>query len=147
MGIIIQFFWSLLAYFIILKVSINLLGLVVRGMLDTSPSIPEEATPRVADVLKNEIQKYKQANIIMTLVSIILTIAFFYALYHFWNICLAVTAGIIMICGLPDLLWEIKTGKIISKNNMPPHDFVFYATQIIWFLCLPLTWYCLFKLG
>jgi hypothetical protein len=147
--IIIQILWSIGAYFIILKVSINLLGLVVRGFLEPTPSIsiPDETSSPVAKLIKTEIRKNKQANIIMTLISIILTIAFFYALFHFWNIGLAVTAGMLMVSYLPDLLWDIKTGKRVSKHNMPPHNFVFYATLIIYLLCLPLTWYCLFRLS
>ncbi|MFC1781120.1 hypothetical protein ACFLZ8_02515 [Planctomycetota bacterium] len=145
--IFIQILWSLGAYLIILKVSINLIGLVVRGLLDTSPSIPDEASPQLTKIFKTEIRKNKQANILMTFISIILTIAFFYALFHFWNIGLAVIAGIIMVAYLPDLLWEIKTGKRVSKTNMPPWKFISNLSVLIMLLCLPLTWYCLFRLN
>jgi hypothetical protein len=47
----------------------------------------------------------------MTLLSITFIIAYFYALFHLWNIGLAITAGIIMACRLPDLFWEIRYGK------------------------------------
>lgn len=145
--LLIQILWSIGAYFIILKVSINLIGLIVRGLLDTSPSIPDEASPQVAEIFKTEIRKNKQANVVMTLISIILTIAFFYALYYFWNIGLVITAGLLMLCRLPDLLWEIKTGKRAFSFNNPPKNFVFYASGLVMFLCLPLTWYCLFRIN
>jgi hypothetical protein len=83
-------------------------------------------------------------NVAMTLLFLVLTVAYFFALYHFWNIGLAVSAGLVMVSRLPDLLWEIRTGKKVSKASMPKGTACIVATVLMW-LALPLTWYSLCK--
>jgi hypothetical protein len=83
-------------------------------------------------------------NVAMTLLFVVLTVAYFFALYHFWNIGLAVSAGLVMVSRLPDLLWEIRTGKKASKASMPKGTAYIVATVLMW-LALPLTWYSLCK--
>ncbi len=143
---LVHIFWSFVAYIILLKLSINLIGLVVRGFYEKLPTITEGVSPQTVEILKKEYGIMSRGGILTTLVSIVLTIAFFYALYHFWNIGLAVTAGIFMVCRLPDLLWEIKTGKRVSKTNPSQWKVMSNLSVLIMLLCLPLTWYCLFRL-
>lgn len=131
------------AWIILMFVGTNLLGLVVRGFF-WAPPPSEGPTDRVRDLLAQESKRLGAANITMTLFWAAVTLAYVGALYHFWNIALAVTAVLAMLSRLPDLLWEIRNGKKITRGSSPRGAVYYAATAIMW-LCLPLAWFALCK--
>lgn len=142
MVIIIGIIKTIVAWFIIMIIGINLLGYVVRGLLWSLPPIEPFEGTEFGDKLKQEVLITPTQNFVMTLVAFVFTVAWLFALYHFWNIGLVAAAGIIMISRLPDLLWEIKHGVKVTKNREPRLSNLF-AFEFL--LSLPLTWYSLCK--
>jgi hypothetical protein len=130
---------AILAWIILLVIGQTLVGLVTRGFFWSPPSI-DAPTDCVRELLEHESKRLSIANIAMTLLSLVLTAAFFFVLYYFWNVGLVVSAGLIMLSRLPDLLWEIQTGI----KGMPKGVVYIVANLMLW-LSLPLIWYSLCK--
>lgn len=128
---------SIVAWGIILLASTNLLGLVLRGLCWSRPSFDREVSDQVNRFLDNESRRLVVSNVIMTLLSVGATAGFLYALFHFWNIGLVLTATMMMLGHLPDLLYEIETGK---KN---PKGLLYTLATLLYWFALPLTWYSL----
>ena len=134
---------ALFAWLIMMLIGTNLIGYVVRGLLWSPPSF-ENNTGRVREFLENESQRLSKANVMMTLFGLVLTASYFFALYFFWNVGLVVSAGLLMVSRLPDLLWEIRTGNKITKANRPKGVVYIMGIVLDW-LSLPITWYSLCK--
>jgi hypothetical protein len=81
-------------------------------------------------------------NAVITIISIILAGAYLYALYYFWNALLTVAAVMLMVARLPDLLWEMRTGKKVTPQSRPKGAVYTVTTSLMW-LALPLIWYAL----
>jgi len=137
--IVIDIIKTLVAWIILNKISINLIGLIVRGLLWSPPSID---TPNVAlqEYVDKTLQSDRKANFIMTLVPIILAGVYFFVLYRYWNIGLVIAGGLFMVLYLPDLLWEIKTGEKATQRN-PPIFSVSTMCNMLFFLSIILVWY------
>ncbi len=121
-------------------IGINLLGYVVRGLLWSPTSMEEEVAEIVFKDMPNREPMTPTFNFAITLVSFVFTVAYFFALYHFWNIGLVAAAGIIMLSRLPDLLWEIKNGVKVTKTTGPKLGSLFAMEFLI---SIPLVWYSL----
>ncbi len=133
---------TIVAWFIIMLISVNLLGYVVRGLLWSPTSMEEDVAKIVFKDMPNREPMTPTFNFVITLVAFVFTGAYFFALYHFWNIGLVAAAGLIMLSRLPDLLWEIKNGVKVTKNRGPKLSCLF-ALEL--FLSFPLIWYSLCK--
>ena len=135
---------TIIAVVIMMLVGANLLGFVVRGFLWSPTSMEEEVAKIVFKDMPNRKPMTPTFNFVITLVAVVFTIAYFFALYHFWNIGLVVAAGFMMASRLPDLLWEIKNGVKVSRGRMPKGD-IYLITNLLMWLSIPLTWYSLCK--
>lgn len=93
MVIIIGIIKTILACFILTYISVNLLGYVVRGLLWSPTFMEEEVAKIVFKDMPNREPMTPTFNFVMTLVAFVFTVAWFFALYHFWNIGLVPTAG------------------------------------------------------
>ena len=146
---------AIVAWVILLIIETNLVGLVVQGLFWSLPRI-DAPTDRVREVLTRESRRLVMVNHAITLFFFVLTAAHFFALYYFWNIGLAVTAGLVMISRLPDLLSELRTEawrKALAAKGIPvgkkaldartSKGAIYVVTTVLDWLCLPLTWYCL----
>jgi len=133
---------TIVAWFIIMLISVNLLGYVVRGLLWSPTSMEEEVAKIVFKDMPNREPMTPTFNFVITLVAFVFTGAYFFILYHFWNIGLVAAAGIIMLTRLPDLLWEIKHGVKVTKYRGPKLGHLF-ALEFL--LSFPLIWYSLCK--
>jgi hypothetical protein len=129
------------AWIAIVMVSINLLGYFIRGFF--LPRLPVDGgSDRVTALLQGEAKKFYLAHHVGTLIAFILTVAFLFALYHYWNVGLALSAGIIMLARMPDLLWEIRNGRKMTLDDKPTGLFYQLSFAVI-LLTLPLVWYSL----
>lgn len=132
---------TLVFFFILMYVSVNLLGFLVRGLF-TNPQLDQlEKTGH--EFIKEEVRKSKRADKAINILALILIIAFFYSLFHFWNIGVVGVAIIIMIGRLPDLIWEIKHGKKTDPNLMKK-NFLYYTSAFLPWLALPILYYSLY---
>lgn len=140
----IEILLTLIFYFIITFLSVNLLGLFVRGLFTNSEilRLKKEGT----EFIKNEINKSERIEKRINLMMFILILIYLFVLFYFWNIGVSLTAIILMVSRLPDLLWEIKNGKKITINEARklPKDLNYYISFTLTILALPMLYYFLY---
>ena len=129
---------SILGYVILMLVGTNLIGIIVRGIV---PKYYKHSNGELW--IEKDLRTSK--NILLTTVFILITLAYLYALYHYWNILVVVAAVMVMVARLPDLLYEIKTGIKITFRNKP-NKFKYAFWNIIGWLALPVLWYAMCKM-
>jgi hypothetical protein len=134
---------TIVAQVILMLVGTNLIGLLVRDLFWSPPTI-DGTTDRVHEVLSRETRRLNMAKWVWVLFDILLTTAYLFAIFHFWNIGLAAAGGIIMTARIPDLLFEIRTGNKPTRNNLPKGPVYFVASTMLWGSSL-LVWYSLCK--
>ena len=107
--IIVHILITIAFYFILMLLSTNLLGLFVRGLF-TNPNL-EKLESEGHELIKQEIKKTERVGKWLNITAFLAIIGYLYATFHFWNIGVTAVALLLMIVRLPDLIWEIKTGK------------------------------------
>lgn len=130
--------WGIIAF-----IGTNLLGLIVRSLVWAPPAI-EASSDRVRELLTKESKRLTAANFGMTVFGLLLAAGYLFALYHFWNIWMAIAAALIMATRIPDLLWEIRNGTRVSPHNCPRGALYIFSTLLLGG-ALPLVWYSLCK--
>lgn len=142
--IIIHILISIVFYFVLMWLSVNLLGLLVRGFF-TNPEI-EKLKSEGHEFIKQEIKKSQRAENWLNVIAFLAIIGYLYATFHFWNIGVTAVALVLMLVRLPDLLWEIKTGKKITlgvARSMPKKALFFIDIFLSW-AALPALYYFLY---
>ena len=132
---------TIVFYFVLMLVSTNLLGLFVRGLF-VNPEI-EKLKTESHEFIKQEIKKYERAGKWVNVTAFLLIIVYLYLTFYFWNIGVTAVAVILMLARLPDLLWEIKTGKKVAIYSMPKNTFSFITTFLTW-ASIPALYYFLY---
>jgi len=110
-------------------------------------NITRKMVPEIAErVIKEEIEKSKRADKWLNLVAFLGIIGYLYATFHFWNIGVTSIALILMFVRLPDLLWEIKTGKKVTRSvaQEMPKNVLYFITTFLTFAALPALYYFLY---
>jgi len=143
---------AIFAWVIMLVVGTNLIGLVVRGLLWTARNVDELCneepeigpTDRVREVLARESRRMTVVNKILTSLDIVLAAGYLYALFYFWNVGLAAAGVILMASRLPSLMREIRTGRKVTRGDMPRGAAYVAVILVLWGTLL-LIWYSLCK--
>lgn len=137
---------TILVWLMLMYIGINLIGYLVRSVVPAlSPFSPlDEVSESAQKIINREMQSKRRADIVLSLLFSIIMVAYLFGVYHYWNVALIAVAVLVMIGRLPDLLWEIRTGKRITKANMPKGIFSNIGI-LIDILTLPLTWFALYK--
>ena len=125
------------AWLVLLFASINIIGFLVRGFF-TNPEIDKMAVEG-SDFIKKLANEHQDAERKMNITAVIVLVAFFAALYYFWNIGVVIVAAMIMFARIPDLVWEIKHGRAKIKE-MPS---IYMLTLLIDLASLPVLWYAI----
>lgn len=128
---------SILGYFVLMLAGTNLLGMIVRGV---SPVYEKDAYG-----LLHLVKIRPSGGIVITIVFSVITILYLYALYHYWNIGIAIAAVMLIVSRIPDLLFELRTGikyKWKNRKKMPNRPIDIICNLLRWG-ALPLTWYSL----
>ena len=132
-------------FLVLLYLSVNLLGLFVRGLFPQQElnRIKKEAPQfvTVAGSDKEYIHQQKRT----TIIALILNIAFFYLLFRIWNMGVVIAVIIIMAGRLPDLIWDIKHGKKTDPKLMKKNALYYISAFLPW-LGLPILYYSLYYL-
>jgi hypothetical protein len=81
-------------------------------------------------------------NAVLTWLSILAAGAYVFVLFYFWNVWLAVAACVLMASRLPDLIWEIRTGRKPARKDRPRGPIYFLASTFSW-AAFVLVWYSL----
>jgi hypothetical protein len=132
---IICIFKSLVGYFILMLIGTNLLGLVVRGLF---PSYNRDSLGNLRLVDNT----HTRSSILVTFFSGIICLIYIYGLYYYWNIGISLAGVLILVSRLPDLLYEMRTGELISLKNMRKRPIDIVCSFLLWGT-LPLIWYSL----
>ncbi len=144
--IIIHVLLSFTFYLVLMWLSVNLLGLLVRGLF-TNPGLDKLKAETKHDFIKEEIKKSEHADKWLNVVAFLLIIGYLYAIFYFWNMGVTAVALVLMLVRLPDLLWEIKTGqqlnRVASALSMPKNA-LYYITTFLTFVALPALYYFLY---
>ncbi|MCL6096763.1 MAG: hypothetical protein M1444_03760 [Patescibacteria group bacterium] len=143
MSVIANILITLVFFFVLMYLSVNLLGLFVRGLFPKLEieRVKKEGLPEI----KNDIEDYRKKQPWITFFALILNIVFFYILYYFWNIGVVIVAIMLMSGRLPDLIWEIKHGRKIDPKTMPKNTLNYVSTLLLWG-ALPVLYYFLYLL-
>lgn len=134
---------ALLTWAVLVLLGTNLVGLVVRGFVWSAPEI-DMPSARVRDLVAGESRRMSAANFTMTLFGILATGAYLFALDRFFGFGLLTAGVIVMASRMPDLLWEVRTGGRVTRQNAPQGILHVVATLLLW-SALPLTWYSLYR--
>ena len=121
---------------IMLIVGSNLIGLIVRGLFWSPPTVDAPNDDPVQELLARESSRLSLANRAMTFASVILAAAYLFALFHFWNLGLALAGVLIMTARLPDLIREIRTGRKPARKDLPRGPVYLLASTFLWACCL-----------
>jgi hypothetical protein len=135
MEIIICILKTIAAYIILMFIGTNLIGFIVRGALGF---YSKNLEPGLSTSEDNSLITSILIAISFSLISII----YFYLLFHLWNYGLLIAGILLMVLRIPDTLHEIKTGKKISLSNLPKRP-IDYILSILYYLTLPLIWFSL----
>jgi len=129
---------AIIGWLVFMFVGTNIIGFIVRSL--AQPSSNEYINDQYIDI---KISPQNRTNLFIAILFIIIAIAYFYLLYHFWNTGVTVSAAMVMFSRIPDLLHELKTGKKITFTSMPKKPIDYLMTFILW-AALPLLWYSLY---
>ena len=129
---------AIFGWILFLLIGTNLIGVIVRGLLQPIQK-PELNEPYLLKQFKSQ----KRANIFLTSVFVLISIGYLFCLYHFWNIGVSISAGMIMLSRIPDLINEIKTGQKIKFGTRPRKPLDYFMIIVQWG-ALPLIWYSLY---
>lgn len=138
---VIKIFFTIIGYFVLLYLSVNLLGFLVRGLF-TDPEL-DRLKKKSHDFIKREIEKSERADKWINILALILIVGYFFVLVHFWNWGVAAVALILILSRLPGLLWEIKHGKRAVSKNLKISSFYFVDIILMW-SAFPLLYYFLY---
>jgi hypothetical protein len=133
---------TVVAWVILMLAGSNLIGFIVRGLLWAPPPIDAPPDSPVHEVLSGASKRMSVGNAVITFISSVLAVGYLFTLFHYWNAMLAVAGSLLMAARLPDLLWEIRTGKKGERQSRPKGAIYTFATIIIW-AALPIIWYAL----
>lgn len=109
-------------WLILLWVSINLIGMLVRGLVLASEMKKILAKGgQVFGKIATEFYKpseEKRANLVV----LVFITMFLGVLYYFWNIGVVITTTLIMVARIPDLLWEVRHGGVCGTGLLKRTD-------------------------
>ena len=94
MSLGVSIFAALVGYVVLLFFSVNIIGIVVRGIIQPDPK-NQGTTENISE----------PTSIALTVIFCLICIACLYALYHFWNIGVVISALMLMISRIPDLFF------------------------------------------
>lgn len=132
---------SVAFYIILMILSVNLLGFLVRGLfVDPEINNLKETSNKF---IKSEIKKSQQADKTINIIALMLIFVYFYLLFYFWNIGIVFAGVIIMIGRLPDLIWEIKHGRK-ARPELMNKNVLYYISAFLPWLALPILYFSLY---
>ena len=138
MSIVVQIAITLVSWLAIMFVSTNLTGLLMRA-LATNRELSEITSAN--EILAQEIQKSQRMT---KIISVALIIAFLGILCYFWNAVLLVAGLMLMLSRVPDLIWEIESGRALERGDMNKPQFSLLSTLLAW-TSLPVVWYSIYQ--
>ncbi len=119
--------------------------MVVRGFFQDVKLEELKKDEKTPSFIKQEIARGNRIGTGITIFFFIITVLFLYLLYHYLNIWAAVATLLLIFSRIPDLVWEIRNGKKVTKNNRPKGG-LYLITDITILISLPILWWSLYNL-
>lgn len=131
--------FTFVGWLMLLYISINLIGMLVRGLVLVSDI--EKQISEGDDTFKKIVSGFYDSKLERktNFLSLVLIIIYIALLYYFWNIGVVAVALLIMLARYPDLIWEIKYGK----ENIKKMPAIYSLTLLVTLATFPLLWYVL----
>ena len=107
MKIFLSILYTAVGWFVLMWLSTNIIGMVVRGFFEQTPKAPDDDHP----FIKNEYKKLGRSRVFVELISWALLLGFLLLVYWYLHIFVFLAAIMLMFSRIPDLIWEIKHGK------------------------------------
>jgi hypothetical protein len=107
--------YVILAYFILMFVGSNLIGVIVRGFVSYTGE----------NLLSFQ-------SILITSIFIIIAFVYYYILFHYFNYGFAIAGAMLMFPRIPDLLFEMETGTKVTAKNSPKGILSLLCTALLW---------------
>lgn len=139
--------WSLLialvSWLVMLFVSTNFLGLILRGLLKERVITDEMKSDGVVPFPNSCVSPAR--NVASIFIGFLLGAAYFGVLYKYLGGLWATVAGVPPILArIPDLLIEIRTGRRITKETMSRKPLDYVLVLAMW-ASLPLLWFAIWR--
>jgi hypothetical protein len=140
MNLLISIVKAIAAWFVLMIIGTNIIGFIVRGLVEM-PAI-KKLEDDMPTVVRGEATAYKRFNRTLTVLFVVIGVAYICVLCWVWNIGVAAAALVLMVTRIPDLLREIRTGHKTTFLSMPRGPFDLFLTILDWTM-LPLLWFAL----
>jgi hypothetical protein len=127
-------------WLVLMLVGTNLVGLIGRGLLQPMVTPEEQAMAQEHEVLRAEVERTQRADRIVTIIAVALTVALLVSLAIVWNIGVAIAAAFVMLSRVPDLIWEIRSGRKIDRATMPMSR-VYQSANLLNWVAIPVLWF------
>ena len=137
---------SIIGYFVLMYITTNLTGMIVRGFFRNVELEELKKDEKTHSFIKQEIKKSDRADVGITIFFTIIGALFLYLLYRYSNIWAVVAALLLIFSRLPDLLWEIRNGRKVTVHDRPKGG-LYLITDITILIALPVLWWSLYSLS
>jgi hypothetical protein len=129
---------ALVGWLILWLIGINLIGFFLRGVA-LLHNLRDQAEG-VEDFIAREYRRRIKFESFLNVLAGAVCIVFPYLLFRWLGWQVAAAGLILMLARLPDLLYEIRSGKRIRRGDMPNSP-IHALSIIVMFLVLPLVWW------
>jgi hypothetical protein len=143
MTMLAQFAITFGAWLALLIVSTNLVGFLVRGLF-TNPEL-DRLELEGHDFIKGVVRQHRKTEQTANVVALALVVAFLLALYHFWNVGVAIAAAMLMAARITDVIWELRHASKLRLRDMRQPALWLLNTLLSW-MSLPVLWYALYRM-
>jgi hypothetical protein len=130
---------AVVGYFVLMFVETNLIGFIVRQLFEVGLT---DDLNQLKAVFKSRL---RFIDVFVSFFFSIISIAYLFALFYYFNLGVALAGVMLMFTRLPDILFEIKMGQKITFQNMPKNPFDYFCAILQW-TAFPLLWYSLYRL-
>jgi len=141
MKIFLSILYTAVGWFVLMWLSTNIIGMVVRGFFEQTPKAPDDDHP----FIKNEYKKLGRSRVFVELISWALLLGFLLLVYWYLHIFVFLAAIMLMFSRIPDLIWEIKHGKKITRTDAPKGG-IYTVGTLLDFASVPALWWGIFQL-
>ena len=139
--IILSVILGVIGYFLLILLTTNLTGMVVRGLFRDAEIEEMRCSEETSDFIRKQINNMNRWNNIGTIAFAIILFSFLYLLYRYIGVWSLISALLLITARIPGLLWEIK-----YKKRTRPQGIINVLAGLMAWLALPALWWALYNL-
>lgn len=135
MAIVLAAVKALVAWFVLMFIGTNLIGMAVGGLAH-----PIHGSTSDEAFLSREIAKGRTRAYVSSLFFCVLVVVYLVVVWRYLSPGAALAAAMLMLTRIPDVLQEMRTGERITATNMRKNGIDYVTTVLMW-LALPVLWF------